>query len=125
MAISNKKIISYKLYEKNINGNKYLDFIKEIVNKYQNNYTLLMDNATIHKTKKFIKYCKTNKVNILYNIPYNPESNPIEMIFCPIKKFIKSNNTKSIIFINDSINEYITNINKDSLKKMFDKSLSI
>ena len=51
-----------------------------------------MNNATIHKTKKFIEYCKEDKVNILYNVPYNPESNPIEMIFCPIKKFIKSNN---------------------------------
>lgn len=123
MAISNKKIISYNLYEKSVNGEQYLNFIKEIINNHGNDYTLLMDNATIHKTKKFINYCKEDKVNILYNIPYNPESNPIEMIFCPIKKFIKSNNTKSIFNINDSINRYINNINKQTLEKMFNKAL--
>lgn len=41
IAISNKKIISYKLYKKNINGEQYLNFIKEIVNDHGNNYTLL------------------------------------------------------------------------------------
>ena len=82
-----------------------------------------MDNATIHKTKKFIEYCKEDKVNILYNVPYNPESNPIEIIFCPVKKFIKSNNTKSMLAINDSINCYMNSVNKKTLKKMFNKAL--
>lgn len=125
MAISNKKVISYVLHEKSINGEKYLDFIKKIVDEHGNKNTLLMDNATIHKTKIFTEYCKEANVNVLYNIPYNPESNPIEMIFCPIKKFIKSNNTKSITAINDSIDDYIKNISKDSLKKMFNKSLCL
>ena len=122
---SKNKISGSKMYKNNINGEIYLNFIKKIINEYGNYYTLLMDNAPIHKTKKFTNYCNKNEVNVLYNIPYNPESNPIEMIFNPIKKFIKSNNTKYINTINDSINKYIKNINKETLIKMFNKSLSI
>ena len=71
MAISNNKVISYNIYENNVNGERYLDFIKNIINQYGNDYTLLMDNATIHKTKKFKSYCEETKVNILYNVRYN------------------------------------------------------
>ena len=82
-----------------------------------------MDNASIHKTKIFNEYAKLNNVNILYYIPYNPETNPIEMIFCPIEKYIKSNNTKSIELIKYSIDNYIKNITKITLTKMFNKAL--
>lgn len=125
MAISNRNVIHYVIYEKSINGVKYLNFIKDIINEYGNEYTLLMDNATIHKTKIFKEYSKNEKIDILYNIPYNPETNPIEMIFCPVKKYIKSNNTRSIIAIEKSIRNYIKNISEVTLKKMFNKAFSI
>jgi transposase len=124
MAISNKKIMLYIIYEKSINGEKYLNFIRDLVNEYGNKYTLLMDNASIHRTKIFKKYCEEEDLNILYNVPYNPETNPIEMIFCPIKHYVRSKNTESITTIEHSIDEYINNISKTTLKKMFDKSLS-
>ena len=123
MAISNKKIISYVIYEKSINGEQFLDFIKKIKNLCKHDTTLLMDNATIHKTKKFKKYCDEKKINILYNIPYNPESNPIEMIFCPLKRFIKSKNTKSVSIITKSIEQYVQTVKSKTLKAMFDKAL--
>jgi putative transposase len=124
MAISNKKIISYGIYEKSVNGKQYLHFIKNIIEEYKNEYTLLMDNATIHKTKMIKAYAESESINILYNIPYNPETNPIEMIFCPIKNYIKSHNTNIVSAIETSINEYIENINEKTLQKMFNKSFS-
>jgi hypothetical protein len=42
---------------------------------------------------------KEKNLNILYNIPYNPETNFIEMIFCPVKKYIRSNNIQPILTI--------------------------
>ena len=123
MAISNKEIMLYAIYEKSVNGENYINFIKELIEKYGNGYTLLMDNAAIHKTKKFQDYSKHENINILYNIPYNPETNPIKMLFCPIKKNIKLNDTSTIINIEKSIENYIFNINETVLIKMFNKSL--
>jgi transposase len=125
MAISNKEVMLYIIYEKSINGEKYINFIKELIEKYGKKYTLLMDNSSIHKTKKFRDYTESEKLNILYNIPYNPETNPIEMLFCPIKKNIKNHNTKTIINIEKSIDAYIENISGTVLTKMFDKALSM
>jgi len=83
-----------------------------------------MDNATIHKTKIFKSYAEQEKINVLYNIPYNPETNPIEMIFSPVKNYVRSNNTKSIVAIKSSIDDYIKNMNNTMLENMFRKALS-
>jgi transposase len=77
MAISNKEVMLYITYEKSINGDRYLCFIKDLVNRYGNEYTLLMDNASIHKTKIFKEYAKNNNLNILYNIPTIPKQIPL------------------------------------------------
>ena len=39
-----------------------------------------MDNASIHKSKKMIKYIKDNNLKVIYNITYCSEYNPIEYI---------------------------------------------
>jgi len=125
MAISNSQVILYGLYEKSVNGTIFMNFVKEIISKYGNYYTLLMDNAVIHKTKLFNAYAKKRSINILYNIPYNPQTNPIEMIFHPIKNHVRKNDTNNIDFIEDSIDEYISTIKEDTLKGMFDRSLHL
>jgi DDE superfamily endonuclease len=88
---------------------------------YGNRYTILMDNATIHKTKIFKEYVEKNEISIVYNIPYNP----IEMIFSPLKRYTKNHKTNSFESINNSVINYINNINKKSLKKMFRKALLV
>lgn len=85
MAISNKRVMLYGLFKGSINGEIFLNFIQELIDEYDNQYTLLVDNATIHHTKILTSYVKDKNISIVYNIPYNPETNPIEMCFSPIK----------------------------------------
>ncbi len=33
-----------------------------------------MDNASIHTSEIFKNYTKEQKLNVIYNIPYNPEN---------------------------------------------------
>lgn len=123
MAISNNKILKYKLYKNSVNSSIYLDFIKDLVKCTDNKYFLLMDNARIHVTKLFKQYVIDNHVNVIYNIPYNPESNPIELIFSPIKNYIKRHNTTSIEHINNSITDYLKNVQSNMLNNFFVKAL--
>ena len=37
----------------------------------------LLDNASVHKTKKFNEYLKDNPMKMVYNAPYHSETNPI------------------------------------------------
>jgi len=91
-AISNKKIITSDVIKQSANAVTFLDFIKKVTNKV-NNKILLMDNARIHHSKivkNFINNDTNNK--ILFNLPYNPETNPLRVIkiknfYLPIEMF--------------------------------------
>lgn len=41
-------------------------------------FTLLLDNASIHKTKAVQEYAKKARITIAYNVPYSPWFNGIE-----------------------------------------------
>jgi hypothetical protein len=47
--------------------------------------TLLLDNATIHKTRCVTEACREKGYRILFTPAYSPEFNPIEMVFGAIK----------------------------------------
>jgi hypothetical protein len=78
VAISSKGIIGYKLYKKGgMNGERFAEFLNEfIVGKYKKKL-IIMDNAGAHK-KQIVKDTILNSGNkFIYNVPYNPKSNPV------------------------------------------------
>jgi transposase len=94
-AISINKIIHYKIVNGTINAKIFKDFLiklefhKKITNKY-----LFLDNARIHHSKLVKEYMKLSSNKIIFNAPYSPEYNPIELLFSKLKHLIrkKSNN---------------------------------
>ena len=84
-----------------------------------------MDNAVIHKTKKFNNYVLENKLNIVYNAPYHSETNPIENIFSMFRNKInrsKNNNLECIKIITD---EFIKENNETKFKNIFEHSVKM
>ena len=109
LAISCKKIIHQKLIKGSVNGEIFLEFIKGLVEKLkpnENNY-ILLDNARIHHYKKINKFILSQpKIFFIYNIPYTPETNPIEKVFNDIKRILRNkkiNNTNLISQIKKTI----------------------
>lgn len=121
--ISNKKIIKYKLYKGTIDVPKLLDFMKDLI--IPENTHILLDNAKIHRSKLFKSYTDDNNINLLFNVPYNPETNPIEMVFSKVKNIVKSRDnstedkiTKSVVIANKSvIKKDLTNFYKKSFSQ--------
>ena len=66
---------------------------------------------------------KIKNIEIIYNVPYSPESNPIEKVFNEIKKYLKDNciTNKNIVKM---IKKSINNIKKGNLLKYFIKSIN-
>jgi transposase len=94
-VISNKIIIGYKIVEDSVNSQTFVNFLKElIVGKYENKY-LLLDNASIHRSKIVKEFMETSTNKLVYNVPYSPESNPIEKVFSKTKKHVRNELTKS------------------------------
>lgn len=92
LATGYNKIVHKKLIEGSCNGEIFLQFMKECVNKLfrGNKWGIIIDNARIHHYWKFKKYInKITNSAIIYNVPYSPETNPIEKIFKDIKKILR------------------------------------
>lgn len=81
-GVSNKKIISSSLIKGSATKESFNKFMKTL----PTNKIYLMDNARIHHNKD-LKMKVGNK--IIYNVPYSPETNPIEMLFSELKSKLR------------------------------------
>ncbi len=75
-----------------------------------------MDNARIHHAKLFKEYTRDNNAAVIYNVAYNPETNPVENVFGTLKSNIVNHNTQTITKLRKSIEKVISKINSDHLK---------
>jgi transposase len=123
-AISNKKVIDFKIVRGSVNGEIFKDFIIDIVlSKCNTNVYLLMDNARIHHYKRLKESINNTDNKIIYNIPYNPETNPIELVFSNIKNYIKRRNNDNLEKLRKLIVQSFKNLNSEYLNACYKKAL--
>ena len=115
-----------KIIKGSCNGEIFLAFIKTLLKKLSLNHkwSLLIDNARIHHYKKLKNFINEQpNINIIYNVPYSPESNPIERVFNEAKHYLKK-----MKFNNDNIlgkiNRSFKLVKKDNVKQYFYKSIN-
>lgn len=84
-----------------------------------------MDNARIHHSKIYMKYMENSKHKILFNVPYCPEYNPIEMVFSKLKSIIRRKDNSTIVRLIKNINYSFKQISKTDLNNFYSKSLII
>ena len=124
MATTNKKIIKYILKEGSIKSSDFILFIDDL-NKLNKNCSYLIDNASIHTNKKAKEFYKTNKINIIFNAPYQSKFNPIEMVFSLLRKKLNKRIVKAQKEIEEEIEQFIKEIKEETLKNIFNHSTKI
>jgi len=124
MATTNKKIIKYILKEGSIKSDDFILFIDDL-NKLNKNCSYLIDNASIHTNKKAKEFYKTNKINIIFNAPYQSKFNPIEMVFSLLRKKLNKRIVKTQKEIEEEIEQFIKEIKEETLKNIFNHSTKI
>jgi transposase len=126
MACNNKQILNYTVCEQGIKTENFINFMKELNEKNNNtDVYYLMDNAVVHKTKKFNSYVKENKIKVVYNAPYHSETNPIENVFSMFRNKINRKNNNTIEMIKTITNEFIKEKNEEKLKNIFNHSVKM
>jgi transposase len=126
LGITKNKVVGYKIINGSANKIHFEDFLKnEILNKNKKSNILLMDNARIHHALTVKDYIKNTENKIIYNVPYNPETNPIEYVFSAIKNKVRKKNNSKIDKLKKNIIQAINNINKITLKNTFMHSINI
>jgi transposase len=71
VASSNEKILKFEMCKKGVKTDFFINFMKELKDLDPDNKKYyLLDNARVHKTKKFNKFSKENDLNMIYNALY-------------------------------------------------------
>lgn len=56
-----------------------------------------MDNLTVHKSNAMKQMYTRLNITPLYNVPYQPETNPIEACFSQVKRHFKSKRLNCLV----------------------------
>lgn len=130
MAISSNAVLHYEINNGTNNSNTFYDFMEALIKKTDEkklkNSIIVMDNCTIHLTKKLREFYNSKKLKVLTIVPYLSQFNGIEFYFNFIKqklyKKVFNSFNKIIPFVKDIINDINT---EEVLSKIFVKTIRI
>jgi transposase len=88
MAITSSGRFFVHIINGKVNGNIFAEFITDLSTRLGS--TILMDNASIHKTNAVKEAMLGRNVKPLFIPPYSPDFNPIENVFSIIKRKVRS-----------------------------------
>ena len=117
-AIDDSNLLYYTINDENTNEQIFLDFMVNLKNilkslNINNNFVIILDNLSCHKTALLNNYYLKEKINVLFNSPYQSQFNCIELFFRLIKQKLYQ---KIFSSTDDAIEEIKDIINDNNLK---------
>jgi transposase len=87
-AITNQGKVQFMIYSDNMNAEKLIVFMQQLIKSADRKIYLILDNLRVHHSKIVKEWVEKNKKNIaLFFIPsYSPERNPDEYLNCDLKQ---------------------------------------
>lgn len=87
-AITNQGKIQFMIYSQNMNAEKFIDFMEQLIKSSTRKVYFIVDNLRVHYSKIVKERVGKNKKKIaLFFIPsYSPERNPDEYLNCDLKQ---------------------------------------
>lgn len=124
LAIKENCVLAYTITDKSSNAVKFEQFLKTELLPKINNGTILMDNVSFHHSKKVVDCILEAGNQILYNVPYNPDTNPIENCFSLMKRYVRRIQPTNENQLVDAINKSLKLLHPKKLKNMFNNSFN-
>ena len=75
----------YEIYEKSVNTDSFLDYLKSLREHCEDKIALFLDNLRVHHSTRVKEFCEKYDIPLVFNLPYSPEYNPIENFFSLVK----------------------------------------
>jgi transposase len=87
-AISKRGKLRFILYKDNMNAEKFIDFMRRLINDTEKKVFIIVDNLRVHHSKKVIEWLNKHKkeIEVFYLPPYAPEYNPDELLNSDLKR---------------------------------------
>jgi len=115
------------IFSKSVNSVRFIEFL-EMVHKLHDNMkvAIFMDNLSVHRSRLVRDRMKELDIKAVFNVPYSPQYNPIELVFGLIKRTFKKlrlsrvAQEKSFNF-RRGIEESVDALDQRTVKKLCDK----
>lgn len=89
-GLNRQKLIAPFVFDGHCNSEVFCTYLKKVlIKEVKPGQTIIMDNASFHKSKKVKRIIKKAKCNLLYLPRYSPDLNPIEHKWFGLKSKIK------------------------------------
>lgn len=91
-AISETRgLMAFSIYPRSINTTRFMEFLKKLRKvAIGAPITVFLDNLAVHKTQAARQLAGELDIELIYNVPYAPQFNPIELVFAELKRsFLK------------------------------------
>ena len=88
----------WRIFEKSVNNVKFKQYLEELREANAGKkIALFLDNLSVHHSKKTKAVLERLEIPTIFNIVYNPETNPIEMAFSILKRKFYRERSASLV----------------------------
>ena len=119
---------SFLLQPKSINSQSFIRFVELIIEVNQGKkIALFLDNCSAHRSKLVKQFFADNDILSVFNLPYCPQYNPIEVFWSVVKNIYKrrkQEKIREIIQINHDIliRQCLLDVKPTKIRKICEKS---
>lgn len=87
-AITNQGKVQFMLYSENMNADKFIEFMQQLIKSSTRKVYFIVDNLRVHHSKIVKDWIEENKdkIAVFYIPSYSPERNPDEYLNCDLKQ---------------------------------------
>ena len=125
LAINREGVVGYSLISNTFNGERFENFLAEHIFPTNKNKKILLDNFRAHKSKIVTESINKTNNKFVFNIPYNPQTNPVEYIFSIIKRKLSNKKVNNEDTLRKMISQIIEKIPKRIFNNCFNKSFGL
>jgi transposase len=105
-VVSHKKVLGLMTVEGSVNTDSFLLFLQKLIlPNTRKGQVLVLDNWTVHHSRKLQPLLQSYGVHLLYLPPYSPELSPIELFWGWLKQQLNSWNGSTIEAVENGIKE--------------------
>ena len=93
-----KGVEHFQVFEHSVNVDKFTEYLDGLrAANPDAKIALFMDNLSAHTSERAKKAMRDHGFRYIYNVPYSPDYNPIELVFSQIKSYFKALRAKKFI----------------------------
>ena len=89
---------AFFIHQRSIDSDSFIQYLLVLLQTSKpSDFVIFLDNCRVHHSKKVDEFLKQNQVEVIFNVPYGPEFNPIERVWSMLKAEFKKQKMSLIL----------------------------